>query len=338
MDTDHAANDRASMFVSDDLDSSTYLHVSSEWNLFSPCSILDFRDSNDISSDQIIRIQKNCCGCIRNILVQGRSPIIACKAPRFVWNFFVRVEYRQKMELIVSDETSNSLRMFSRGSSSIGGDKFKLESSLGIGYDSVRFDRPMGIAVNSEGHIIVADSGNNRVQVLDESTREVIMILDGRDLNFRYDESKKDNGDSTRGAKWSGEFRDPCDVCVDESDNIYIADTGNRCVHCYTREGNHVNTWGEGYGMSEECFVKPCSLTTFLRVPPGLRSRSVNFVLEDLYKKKLFSLDAYKDACVRLKICGVDTVGSLLDTPKERVQTAWTSDGSGESLYGLEGI
>ena len=30
-----------------------------------------------------------------------------------------------------------------------------------------RFDRPMGIAVDSEGRIVVADSGNNRVQVLD---------------------------------------------------------------------------------------------------------------------------------------------------------------------------
>ena len=112
----------------------------------------------------------------------------------------VRVEYREKMELIISDETSSSLRIFSRGGNK--GEKLKLESTLGIGYDSVRFDRPMGIAVDSEGRIVVADSGNNRVQVLDESTREVVMILDGRDLNFNEnnttDDTTKDRNEDTK--------------------------------------------------------------------------------------------------------------------------------------------
>ena len=113
----------------------------------------------------------------------------------------------------------------------------------------MRFDRPMGIAVDSEGRIVVADSGNNRVQVLDESTREVVMILDGRDLNFNEnnttDDTTKDRNEDTKRKTnnvsssskliWNGSFRNPRDVCVDDCDNIYIADTGNRCVHCYER-------------------------------------------------------------------------------------------------------
>ena len=310
MDDAHAANDRASMFVvssSDDADDSNYLHVSYDWKAIDPCSVFDFRDTpkEDLLVDQIIRVQKHCCGCVHDINVscydkrqenQLLLPVVACKAPRFVWNFFVRVEYREKMELIISDETSSSLRIFSRGGNK--GEKLKLESTLGIGYDSVRFDRPMGIAVDSEGRIVVADSGNNRVQVLDESTREVVMILDGRDLTFDEnntpddtEDTKRKNNNVSSSSKliWNGSFRNPRDVCVDDCDNIYIADTGNRCVHCYTREGKHVNTWGEGYGKSEECFVKPCSVATFLRVPPGLRSRSVNFALESMFEKRLFS-------------------------------------------------
>ena len=341
MDDTHAANDRASMFVmssADGANDSTYLHISSsDWKAIDPCSILNFRDTSMEDLDQIIRVQKHCCGCVHdiNISVYDKPkknddtfwPVVACKAPRFVWNFFVHVEYREKTELIISDETSSSLRIFSRGGNK--GEKLKLESTLGIGYDTVRFDRPMGVAVDSEGRIVVADSGNNRVQVLDESTREVVMILDGRDLvfeNFQQDKQEKYGKEDTKRKNdsskliWSGSFRNPSDVCIDDCDNIYIADTGNRCVHCYTRDGKHVNTWGEGYGKSEECFVKPCSVTTFLRVPPGLRSRSVNFALECMYENRLFSLDAYRDACVRLRMCGINTVGTLLDTPRERVR------------------
>ena len=66
--------------------------------------------------------------------------------------------------------------------------------------------------------------------------------------------------------------------------------------------------------------MKPCSVATFLRVPPGLRSRSVNFALESMFEKRLFSLDDYRNACARFRICGIDTVGILLDTPRERVR------------------
>ena len=66
------------------------------------------------------------------------------------------------------------------------------------------------------------------------------------------------------GTTITGTLKGPMGVCVDECDNIFVADTGNSVIRCFTPAGRHINTWGE-YGAGKGQFVKPVAVTAFVR-------------------------------------------------------------------------
>src|SRR5205814_2016835 len=70
---------------------------------------------------------------------------------------------------------------------------------------------PQGVAVDSKGHIIVADAGHNQVVIV--------------------------NADGTVATKFDGGFYAPQNVAVDASDQIYVADTYNDRVMKYAAFG-----------------------------------------------------------------------------------------------------
>jgi len=83
------------------------------------------------------------------------------------------------------------------------------------GFDFDHFGYPTGVAVDSSGHVYVADEWNNRVQVFDSSGAYLTTI----------------------GGAWgalSGQFRDPTDVALDTAGSVYVTDTGNHRVQKFT--------------------------------------------------------------------------------------------------------
>lgn len=80
-----------------------------------------------------------------------------------------------------------------------------------------QFDTPSGIAVNSRGEIIVADSANHRVQVCQ------------RDGNCRAFGSYGDQ---------AGQFSWPLDVAVDSQDRIFVVDADNRRMQVCSDQGS----------------------------------------------------------------------------------------------------
>jgi DNA-binding beta-propeller fold protein YncE len=100
--------------------------------------------------------------------------------------------------------------------------------SWGTADEQFRF--PLGIAVDSTGHVYVADSENARIQKFDS------------DGNF-----------ITKWGSWeTGHFSQPSGVAVDSTGNVYVTDEINDSVQKFDSSGNFITKWGsEGDGDGE---------------------------------------------------------------------------------------
>jgi streptogramin lyase len=81
-----------------------------------------------------------------------------------------------------------------------------------------------GIAVDADGNIFIADTGNNAIRKITKATGIISTIAGGGPLGYSGD------GGPASAAKLSN----PLDVDVDVEGNIYIADTGNFVIRVIT--------------------------------------------------------------------------------------------------------
>jgi sugar lactone lactonase YvrE len=88
------------------------------------------------------------------------------------------------------------------------------------------FVNPDGVAVDGNGNVFVADSGNDRIQKLDKSSTFL----------------------TTWGSTGSGTggFRNPLGVAVDRSGNVFVADSGNNRIQKFDNNGTFLLTFGWG--------------------------------------------------------------------------------------------
>ena len=107
------------------------------------------------------------------------------------------------------------------------------------GPDDGKFNSPYGITTNST-HILVADSGNDRIQIFD---------LDGNHLS-----SFGSNG------RDPGKFDDPRGITTN-STHILVADTGNSRIQIFDLDGTHVSQFGSN-GTGNDQFYSPSGITT----------------------------------------------------------------------------
>jgi C1A family cysteine protease len=93
------------------------------------------------------------------------------------------------------------------------------------GTDDAHLDEPHGVAFDADGDVYVADTGNNRVQILsaDGTYRATL---------------------GTGGGSGDYEFDSPHGVAVDSGGNVYVADSGNHRVQIYDSGLAYVATLG----------------------------------------------------------------------------------------------
>ncbi|MCC6407814.1 MAG: NHL repeat-containing protein [Planctomycetes bacterium] len=104
------------------------------------------------------------------------------------------------------------------------------------------FNTPRGICIaGDEGRekLYVADSRNDRVQVLDLQGKPQVMI------------GSRGTGD--------GQFLAPLDVAVDARGNVYVADSDNHRVQKFDAAGKFLKSWGD-FGPYPGQFAYPSSL------------------------------------------------------------------------------
>ncbi len=147
------------------------------------------------------------------------------------------------------------------------------------------FHTPVGLATDSQGDLLVADSERNTIQVFDTHftfTDELKSSLTG-DSNFTAANgiaidsegniylSSPDNkilefssiGNFLNffGSEGSeeGRFNNPTAIAIDSEGNFYVADTGNHRVQKFDPYGNFILSWGTE-GISAGQFEEPVGL------------------------------------------------------------------------------
>ena len=120
-----------------------------------------------------------------------------------------------KGTILVSDTGNHRIQHFT-----IEGDFISCTGTEGD--DPLQFKFPSGITINNiTGQVIVADWGNDRVQVLQP------------DLTFSH-----------MLGSLQGQFDGPSDVTIDSQGFVYVTDRCNHCVQKFTLKGRFVSSFG----------------------------------------------------------------------------------------------
>jgi sugar lactone lactonase YvrE len=118
-------------------------------------------------------------------------------------------------EVVSTEEPAEAPKADSEGRFTLG------ERGSGPG----RFIKPAGLAVDNDGNLYVADSGNHRVQKFDPEGKFIAQV--------------GSPGDG------EGEFNEPWGVAVDSQGNLYVADTWNNRIQKFDRDLNFLAQWGK---------------------------------------------------------------------------------------------
>jgi len=97
-----------------------------------------------------------------------------------------------------------------------------------------QFNFPRAVAVDAEGKIYVADSGNHRVQIFNP---------DGSFLRQFGSACKLDTGEGCQG-DGRGQFNEPWGIAVAADGSIYVSDTWNHRIQKFDNQGAFVTMWG----------------------------------------------------------------------------------------------
>jgi len=95
---------------------------------------------------------------------------------------------------------------------------------------SARFNKPIGIAVGSDGNIYVADQKNHRI-------RKITTDSNGNAVNVSTIAGGVDaqgNGGFADGEGADARFKEPIGIAVDSDGNVYVADHGNNLIRKIT--------------------------------------------------------------------------------------------------------
>ncbi len=144
----------------------------------------------------------------------------------------IGVEIDNSGNLIIADNGNNLIRKVNGKEVNTIAGKIETreltELALGLYKDGnakeALFNRPVDMAVNSKGHLFVADSSNNCIRV----------IKDGNVYNF----AGGGKAGFKEGSKNSAQFNLPSGIAIDKEDNLYVADTLNNCIRKIDKEQN----------------------------------------------------------------------------------------------------
>ena len=118
--------------------------------------------------------------------------------------------------------------------------KGKYLSQFGkLGSGNGEFSYPLGIAADSEGNILVADTGNSRYQEFNSAGEFVRKV-------------------GTEGTG-NGQFKFPRGIAVDSEGRVWVTDSGNNRLQRFSSKGAYQTQFG-AYGPNDGQFVSPSGI------------------------------------------------------------------------------
>lgn len=124
------------------------------------------------------------------------------------------------------------------------------------------FKLPIGIAMDRNGNIIVADRDNNAIRKVEPNG--MLTTIAGQAT-----------ADYLDGTGTNAKFKNPSGVAVDSNNNIYVADTYNHCIRKITPEGVVTTLAGSG----TDTFAEGTGTGASFKQPYGLAVDSNNNVI-----------------------------------------------------------
>lgn len=110
-----------------------------------------------------------------------------------------------------------------------------------FGTGNREFNSPQAIAADSEGNILVADTGNNRYQ----------------EFNSAGEFVRKVGSEGTG----NGQFKSPRGIAVDSEGRVWVSDSGNNRLQRFSSKGAYQAQSG-AYGPNDGQFVEPRGIAT----------------------------------------------------------------------------
>jgi len=186
-----------------------------------------------------------------------------------------------------------------------------LKSFGTIGKGEHQFLNPTGVAIDRDGDVAVADTGNHRI---------VLLKHDGLRLRWVKAVGKK--------GKEAGQFNNPLAVAYDSQDNLYIADAGDNRIQVRNPQGQY-------HVLDIQGLDAPCALAvidqqedwTFYRkgvyanrlaVIDQMGNRVQIFALEGGQPLAQMTADQITDPPMKLSGCAFDYYGNLVATDFEK--------------------
>jgi len=114
--------------------------------------------------------------------------------------------------------------------STIAGIGVQGDSADGVLATSARLNSPSGIFVDSTGNLYIADTGNNKIKIVDASSGEIRTVAGGGTNN--------DDGVLATDAQ----LNSPVDIFIDMKNNIFIAEQGNNKCRVVVDTNNKIYT------------------------------------------------------------------------------------------------
>ena len=141
---------------------------------------------------------------------------------------------------------------------------------------NARFNAPVGIAVNGDGEIFVADTYNDRIRAISPDGT-VRTIAGGREAGFA-----DGSGESAR-------FDTPCGIAVTDEGSLLVADTGNRRVRRVALNGQVITLEGIGHTDTSDSLLLPAEIGEPIAI--AVRDDNSFYLADASGSIKLFSLN-----------------------------------------------